>query len=781
EKFFHEVNSTQQQRSSVSLVKTKALVKSLINRSELLLHVTIAPQCKSLSSTPTCTPACKSVSDTKSIVPVVKQPVFLRSMSAPSDLEMIANSDVEFTHGAQRRRLHPSSHRSSSFTLLQSLVIEDSKDKPTYSVLLGQLFAFIGTTPDQTVSSSSFLSAAQTRWRRGRTRRQALVHMRELLTAAVRVGGVTHLVGPVTMVLQGGPRVEELTCGGMMEQVQEAFGETMTSVVSLCARYPIACANSIGLLCTIPYTRSEEQCLVRSGLVQLMDRLCSLSSQRDSSSNEKQTKKQKVATMAWAAFQVLANRCIEWEKVEGGSTDAVHSGLARQVSSLLTNHLARATDCCGNQAAGNDALQDVLSLLNDLSRSHIGKTILSQPACVSKLLSLLLDQRPSPKLVLIILQLCRAALPLMSVEDCGNVALPSWSYSAYALDAEQQEASDPAFRIASLLLAKLADYVVPGCQTLLSPSASEADTSLTRACPKSSAKTDRDASEEGEAVDGKLSIFIHKREDQSSHEVLQPLLSSSEGRPFRLGTGANMEKVVKMDRDMTKSGCCEVITEEASSALRKANKWAQSGLIVSVGPPIESTGQENAGISTTGDKKKTAQSTVCRERNAELARSDPVRPFISGHVANSMAAEVIALLHSLLTAPESNTAQIWTSTAEKVLSRALMFIPQLGKHAESILESGNSSGRRLAKLQAIGRQAVAALCALGGFKETIKIGSEVQVVGKGVLDSVGVVMSINEQEGIATVRFPSCEYRRTCKASDVLTVPISRLCTPRSE
>lgn len=30
------------------------------------------------------------------------------------------------------------------------------------------------------------------------------------------------------------------------------------------------------------------------------------------------------------------------------------------------------------------------------------------------------------------------------------------------------------------------------------------------------------------------------------------LCSSSEGRPFRLGTGANMEKVVKMDRDMTK-------------------------------------------------------------------------------------------------------------------------------------------------------------------------------------------------------------------------------------
>lgn len=181
----------------------------------------------------------------------------------------------------------------------------------------------------------------------------------------------------------------------------------------------------------------------------------------------------------------------------------MHSGLARQVSSLLTNHLARATECCGNQAAGNEALQDVLSLLNDLSRcvclplpaslihvceegsrlqvlkkkeklhflcvclcvcsrSHIGKAILSQPACVSKLLSLLLDQRPSPKLVLIILQLCRAALPLMSVDDCRNVALPPWSYSMHALDAEQADSADPASRIASLLLAKLADYVVPG-------------------------------------------------------------------------------------------------------------------------------------------------------------------------------------------------------------------------------------------------------------------------------------------------------------------------------
>ena len=50
-------------------------------------------------------------------------------------------------------------------------------------------------------------------------------------------------------------RVDELMCGGMVNQVRDAFAETMTSVVHLAAKFPIACCNSIGLLCTIPYTR----------------------------------------------------------------------------------------------------------------------------------------------------------------------------------------------------------------------------------------------------------------------------------------------------------------------------------------------------------------------------------------------------------------------------------------------------------------------------------------------------------------------------------------------
>lgn len=62
---------------------------------------------------------------------------------------------------------------------------------------------------------------------------------------------------------------------------------------------------------------------------------------------------------------------------------------------------------------------------------------------------------------------------------------------------------------------------------------------------------EKDKNDDQDVQDGRLSVFVHKREDQSSHEVIQPLLSS-DSRPFRLGGGANMERVVRMDWEMAK-------------------------------------------------------------------------------------------------------------------------------------------------------------------------------------------------------------------------------------
>ncbi|CAH1233961.1 HECTD4 [Branchiostoma lanceolatum] len=877
------------------LLKTRLLLEKLLARAELLLHVTIETEesgpglARSMSQHPSGMPP-------GSDAPLVS-PHLARSISAPSTFPdsggvSQGRADLSSTGRWKRQRgqavflqelvvLFEWKRQRGQAVFLQELVEDRGKpDQPAHAVLLDQLFSFIGSSLEEHVSCSSFLSAASVRWQRGNSRKQALVHMVELLTAAARVGGATHLVSAVTSVLQHGPKVEELTCGGMVNQVREAFAETMTSVVQLASTYPVACSNSIGLLCVIPYTRAEERCLVRSGLVQLLDKLCSLSSYRDQSNTETQTMKQRVSAMAWAGFQVLSNRCVMWEDEEGAASAVEHSGLARQVSALLTNHLARATECSGDEAAGTEALQEVLSLLNNLSRSKLGKAILSQPACVSKLLSLLLDQRPSPKLVLIVLQLCRVALPLISAEDCEKIQLPCWGQDMHVFEGGIQ---DPAARIASLLLAKLGDYVVPGAQTALSlASPDHTQSSAPASAAVHGGTGERERLEETEAQDGRIAVYVHKREDQSSHEVIQPLLSC-DGRPFRLGSGANMEKVVRMDRDLTRSGraeviteqrpllggigaadaslkllssgraeviteqrplldgigaadaslyvlpdraasgraeviteqrplldgigaadAClkllssgraEVITEDAVTAIRRAAKWAQAGLVVSTGPPVDGTGQEGG-----TDRKRMASSAVCREKNAELARADPVRPFISGQVANSMAGEVIGLLHGLLTAPESSTAQIWASAVERVLTHALLSLPTLLSQSDVVL-SPSSSGPAISDFLTTARQVVAALCALGGFRECVKPGTMVQVVaalcalggfrecvkpgtmvqiaGEGMQALSAQVVSISEQQGVATVRFEGAD--KLTISSDTLQVPLSRIQPPKAE
>ena len=58
---------------------------------------------------------------------------------------------------------------------------------------------------------------------------------------------------------------------------------------------------------------------MRSGLVHLLDKLCSLSQCRctEAPQSEIQSVQQKVSSMAWAGFQVLSNRCVMWESCDG--------------------------------------------------------------------------------------------------------------------------------------------------------------------------------------------------------------------------------------------------------------------------------------------------------------------------------------------------------------------------------------------------------------------------------------------------------------------------------
>lgn len=92
----------------------------------------------------------------------------------------------------------------------------------------------------------------------------------------------------------------------------------------VCCNLPLAI-----IICSI--CRQEEHCLVRSGLVKLLDHLCSLVDSQKSMEvgGEEDESFHRVTSLAWAGFQVLADRCVSWETQQSA---VVSSGLAQQVS-----------------------------------------------------------------------------------------------------------------------------------------------------------------------------------------------------------------------------------------------------------------------------------------------------------------------------------------------------------------------------------------------------------------------------------------------------------------
>ena len=110
--------------------------------------------------------------------------------------------------------------------------------------------------------------------------------------------------------------------------------------------------------------------------------------------------------MAWAGFQVLAESCLSWDLKRREISASilacqvsVHMHLGErvlltwtlQVSLLMTNYISRKMDCL--KSTDDSSLLGALSFLLDFSKSDLGRAILCQPACVSKLLQLLVDER----------------------------------------------------------------------------------------------------------------------------------------------------------------------------------------------------------------------------------------------------------------------------------------------------------------------------------------------------------------------------------------------------
>ncbi len=99
------------------------------------------------------------------------------------------------------------------------------------------------------------MKAAEQHHRRGKCRVAALNYLHSLLTSDYSGLAVKQLLASVGVVLQNGPGIRDVACGGMADKVREAFATVMQDVVELASKQPVICIDTITLLSIIPYTR----------------------------------------------------------------------------------------------------------------------------------------------------------------------------------------------------------------------------------------------------------------------------------------------------------------------------------------------------------------------------------------------------------------------------------------------------------------------------------------------------------------------------------------------
>ncbi len=252
-----------------------------------------------------------------------------------------------------------------------------------------------------------------------------------------------------------------------------------------------------------------------------------------------------------------------------------------------------------------------------------------------------------------------------------------------------------------------------------------------------------------------------------------------------------MQEVLQIDHALTEHGRAEVVTDSYRACVRRALRWANMGFTVSVEPPSDggSSGGGGAGggggeqVGSIVDKKRAHAESAAKKKNQELLKMDPPRPFLSGHVAYSLASEVIGLLHGLLTEP--GAAEVWSTAIKEALLQSLISIPTLVPHLASYtmevhacVATGTPPTNPDQLLQAA-CIANATFAALGGFKESIRPGMRVQIIGGGIEECYGIIQTLAERKGLAAVQMdedPMC-----FGADHIFEVPLSRLAPPKKD
>ena len=642
---------------------------------------------------------------------------------------------------------------------------------------IDQLFSYLAISLNKNVTASNIVNASKHCKRRAKSRLRAIEYIQQLLD-------LSHMLrwGPLSLSfiikwLGEGAMIDELYGSGCVKQVRNSFKKTFFNAVNLCVSKPFAYSkNSIYLCITSPNDLYifDDDIMVQSKLIKVIDSLLSCQSTQNYTSSrfseehyqigtEEISEKNisKTVSLAWGSLQYLALQYIyKQDKKKPSEISDTLLTLSKQISYLLEKHLERTMNLIAtSEVLATSMLHSLLSLLLKLSKSKLGKELISQSSFVSKLLRLLLDHRPSPSLVYLTLQLCRVVLPLLTERDCADILLPDYSLSINfqacsftilddsASDVESLDASivrktaeSNASNIIKLFLLKLGDFLVPDTTSY---AGEEQEDNISEEIVITNP-------EESSEDDSRLTVYVHRRRgEEPKHALPLPIFQPENfechvsGLPFNPARLLNLVTALK---DSTKAEYCST---SRSQALRTAQRLAGKQFLVSVGKPSSGKASSLGGF----DLKRQQSYDECKQKN-ELLRKDPLRPFISGQVAVSMAFEIITMLHSLST----SGADAWVSAIREVISDTLGLVSTifpsifiLCNNIHKATECNQTPPQAPLKYIAEGKPLAAVLAILGGFKETIHKGAQVRVLNTDCAKDTGVVKEVLDQQSLALV------------------------------
>ena len=182
-------------------------------------------------------------------------------------------------------------------------------------IVVNDLFDFIGSNPETSVSPSDFLKAIARRIKRCQARQHSLERMQLILQAIQNIPMISnYMICSFSQCLSLGLRFTDLVCSQeLTTPVIDAYMLTVAKMVDLADSMTAMPAEKslaiLGFLSLAPYKGMEGKCLASSGLIKLLDKLTD--NQDVIFSGEHQDTNQSIRTFAWTCFKLLSKNLIE--------------------------------------------------------------------------------------------------------------------------------------------------------------------------------------------------------------------------------------------------------------------------------------------------------------------------------------------------------------------------------------------------------------------------------------------------------------------------------------